>query len=138
MTESRTRSRNLQEPAADLVPLHPVLDPAELAHRVVEIVSDHKASDVVMLRTGELTSLADFFVIATGRSERQVSALAGLLNDELRAQGVRPLGIEGRAGTRWVLLDYGSVIVHLFTPDEREHYGLEKLWSAAPAVVRLV
>lgn len=105
---------------------------------MVEIVSDHKASDVVMLRTGELTSLADFFVIATGRSDRHVSALAGSLNDELRAQGIRPLGIEGRSGARWVLLDYGTVIVHLFTPDERERYGLEKLWSAAPAVVRLV
>ena len=104
----------------------------------MEIVSDHKANDVVMLRTGELTSLADFFVIASGRSERQVSALAGSLNDELRAQGVRPLGIEGRAGARWVLLDYGSVIVHLFTPDERDRYALEKLWSEAPAVVRLV
>ena len=121
-----------------MTPLHPELDPAQLAHRIVEIVSDHKASDVVMLRTGELTSLADFFIIGTGRSDRQVAALAGALAEELRVQGVRPLGIEGRAGARWVLLDYGSVIVHLFTPDERERYGLEKLWSAAPAVVRLV
>lgn len=121
-----------------MIPLHPALDPAQLAHRIVEIVSDHKASDVVMLRVAELTSLADFFVIATGRADRQVGALAGALNDELRAQGVRPLGVEGRAGARWVLLDYGSVIVHLFTPEERERYGLEKLWSAAPAVVRLV
>jgi ribosome-associated protein len=121
-----------------VTPLHPELDPAQLAHRIVEIVSDHKASDIVMLRTGELTSLADFFVIGNGRSDRQVAALAGALAEELRAQGVRPLGIEGRAGARWVLLDYGSVVVHLFTPDERERYGLEKLWSAAPAVVRLV
>lgn len=118
--------------------LHPELDPAELGHRIVEIVSDHKASDVVLLRTGELTTLADYFVIATGRSDRQVAALAGNLVEELRAQGVRPLGVEGRSGARWVLLDYGSVIVHLFTPDERERYALEKLWSAAPAVVRVV
>ena len=83
-------------------------------------MSDHKANNVVMLRTGELTSLADFFVIASGRSERQVSGLAGSLNDELRAQGVRPLGIEGRPGARWILLDYGSVVVHLFTPEERD------------------
>lgn len=134
-TERRTE---LQQPTSNLTPLHPELDPSQLAHRIVEIVSDHKANDVVMLRTGELTSLADFFVIASGRSERQVSGLAGSLNDELRAQGVRPLGIEGRAGARWVLLDYGSVIVHLFTPDERDRYALEKLWSEAPAVVRLV
>jgi ribosome-associated protein len=118
--------------------LHPDLDPAELGHRIVEIVSDHKASNVVLLRTAELTTLADYFVIASGRSERQVAALADTLADELRAQGVRPLGIEGRSGARWVLLDFGTVIVHVFTPDEREHYGLEQLWSAAPAVVRLV
>ena len=121
-----------------MTPLHPELDPTELGHRVVEIVSDHKASDVVLLRTGELTSLADYFVIASGRSDTQVAALAGSLVEELRAQGVRPLGVEGRLGARWVLLDYGAVVVHLFTPDERERYALEKLWSAAPAVVRLV
>ncbi|RPH36520.1 MAG: ribosome silencing factor [Chloroflexi bacterium] len=118
--------------------LHAELDPTELAHRIVEIVSDHKGSDVLMLKTGELTSLADYFVIATGRSDRQVTALAGVLVEELRAQGVRPLGVEGRSGARWVLLDFNDVIVHLFTPDERERYDLERLWSAAPAVVRLV
>jgi ribosome-associated protein len=91
-----------------------------------------------MLRTGDLTTLADYFVIATGRSDRQVSALAGALVEELRAQGVRPLGVEGRSGARWVLLDFTDVIVHLFTPDERERYDLERLWSAAPAVVGLV
>ena len=118
--------------------LHAELDPTGLAHRIVEIVSDHKGSDVVMLRTGELTTLADYFVIATGRSDRQVAALAGALVEELRAQGVRPLGVEGRSGARWVLLDFNEVIVHLFTPDERQRYDLERLWSAAPAVVRLV
>jgi ribosome-associated protein len=121
-----------------VTPFHAELDPAQLAHRIVEIVSDHKGSDVLMLRTGELTTLADYFVIATGRSDRQVAALAGSLVEELRAQGVRPLGVEGRSGARWVLLDFNAVIVHLFTPDERERYDLEKLWSAAPAVVRLV
>ena len=104
----------------------------------MEIASDHKASNVVLLRTTELTTLADYFVIATGRAERQVAALAGSVTEELRAQGVRPLGVEGRSGARWILLDFGTVIVHLFTPEERERYGLEQLWSAAPAVVRLV
>jgi ribosome-associated protein len=104
----------------------------------VDILSDHKANDVVLLRTADLTTLADFFVIASGRSDRQVGALAGALGEELRAQGMRPLGVEGRAGSRWILLDFGSVIVHLFTPEERQHYGLEQLWKDAPAVVRLV
>ena len=113
-------------------------DAAELAHRIVEIASDKKGNDIVMLRTAELTSMADFFVIASGRSDRQVSALSGAIVDELRRDGIRPLGIEGRASSRWVLLDFGSVIVHVFAPDEREYYGLERLWSKATQVVRIV
>jgi len=111
---------------------------AELAHRIVEIASDKKGNDIVMLRTAELTSMADFFVIASGRSDRQVSALSGAIVDELRRDGIRPLGIEGRASARWVLLDYGSVIVHVFAPEEREYYGLERLWGKAVQVVRIV
>ena len=113
-------------------------DAAELAHRIVEIASDKKGNDIVMLRTAELTSMADFFVIASGRSDRQVSALSGAIVDELRKDGIRPLGVEGRASSRWVLLDFGSVIVHVFAPDEREYYGLERLWSKATQVVRIV
>ena len=86
----------------------------------------------------ELTTMADFFVIVSGRSDRQVSALSGAIVDELRDQGIRPLGTEGRASSRWVLLDYGSVIVHVFAPDEREYYGLERLWGKAAQVVRIV
>ncbi len=111
---------------------------AELAHRIVEIASDKKGNDIVMLRTAELTSMADFFVIASGRSDRQVSALSGAIVDELRRDGIRPLGIEGRASSRWVLLDFGSVIVHVFAPEEREYYGLERLWNKATQVVRIV
>ena len=113
-------------------------DAAELAHRIVEIASDKKGNDIVMLRTAELTTMADFFVIVSGRSDRQVSALSGAIVDELRDQGIRPLGTEGRASSRWVLLDYGSVIVHVFAPDEREYYGLERLWGKAAQVVRIV
>ena len=113
-------------------------DAADLAHRIVEIASDKKGSDIVMLRTAELTTMADFFVICSGRSDRQVQALAGAIVDELRDDGIRPLGIEGKASSRWVLLDFGSVIVHVFAPEEREYYGLERLWSKAAQVVRVV
>ena len=82
--------------------------------------------------------MADYFVICSGRSDRQVQALAGAIVDQLREEGVRPLGIEGRASSRWVLLDYGSVIVHVFAAEERDYYGLERLWSNAAQVVRLV
>ncbi|MEP7081560.1 MAG: ribosome silencing factor [Chloroflexota bacterium] len=112
-------------------------DAAELAHRIVEIASDKKANDIVMLRTAELTTMADFFVICSGRSDRQVRALSGAIVDELREVGIRPLGTEGRESS-WILLDFGSVIVHVFAPEEREFYGLERLWSNAPQVVRIV
>jgi ribosome-associated protein len=111
---------------------------AELAHRVVEIASDKKGSDIVMLRTAELTTMADFFVICSGRSDRQVQALAGAIVEELRREGIRPIGTEGTRSARWVLLDYGSVIVHVFAPEEREYYGLERLWGKAAQVVRVV
>ncbi len=114
------------------------IDPSELAHRIVDLASDKKAVDVVLLRTTEVTTMADYFVIGSGRSDRQVQALAQAIADELREEGIRPLGIEGRGAARWVLLDYGSVIVHLFAPEEREYYGLERLWSNAAQVVRLV
>jgi len=113
-------------------------DAAELAHRIVEIASDKKGNDIVMLRTAELTSMADFFVICSGRSDRQVNALASAIVGELRDEGIRPMGLEGRQSARWVLLDYGTVIVHIFAPDEREYYGLERLWAKAAQVVRIV
>ena len=113
-------------------------DAAELAHRIVEIASDKKGNDIVMLRTAELTTMADFFVICSGRSDRQVAALSGAIVEELRKEGIRPIGVEGRASSRWVLLDYGSVIVHVFAPEEREYYGLERLWGKAAKVVRVV
>lgn len=130
----RIEEPNLTEPERVEIPA----DAAELAHRIVEIASDKKGSDIVMLRTAELTTMADFFVIASGRSDRQVQALAGAILDELRDDGIRPLGIEGKASARWVLLDFGSVIVHVFAPEEREYYGLERLWSKAAQVVRVV
>jgi ribosome-associated protein len=125
---------NLADPATS----PDLTDAAELAHRIVDVASDKKGSDIVLLRTAELTTMADYFVIASGRSERQVQALSRAIIDELRDDGVRPLGVEGLSSARWVLVDYGSVIVHLFSPEEREYYGLERLWSKAAQVVRVV
>ena len=108
-----------------------------MAHRIVTLASDKKAFDIVMLRVNELTTIADYFVICSGRSERQVAALASGIVDALRDDGIRPVGLEGQQAARWVLIDYGGVIVHVFAPEEREYYGLERLWSAAQPVVRL-
>ena len=132
MAEGETAS--VTEPKRVEIPA----DAAELAHRIVEIASDKKGNDIVMLRMAELTTMADFFVICSGRSDRQVQALAGAIVNELRDDGIRPRGTEGRQSARWVLLDFGSVIVHVFAPEEREFYGLERLWSNAVQVVRVV
>ncbi len=91
-----------------------------------------------MLRTAELTTMADYFVICSGRTDRQVQALAGAIIGELRDEGLRPMGVEGKANARWILIDYGSVIVHVFGSEERDFYGLERLWSNAVQVVRVV
>jgi ribosome-associated protein len=122
----------------ELTTAREAIEPGDLAHRIVDIASDHKAVDVVMLRTAEVTTMADYFVILSGRSERQVQAIAGTIVDELRDEGVRPLGTEGEGSARWVLIDYGSVIVHVFGAEERNYYGLERLWSNAAQVVRVV
>ena len=134
-----TRKTQLEERAASLAGTEPAeVDPSELAHLIVDIATDKKANDILMLRTAEVTSMADFFVICSGRSDRQVQAMARAVIDQLREQGIRPLGVEGLSSGRWVLVDYASVVVHLFTPQEREYYGLERLWSEAAPVVRIV
>lgn len=127
------------EPVVETTPaIEPVIEPADLAHRIVELASDRRAVDVVMLRTAEVTTMADYFVICSGRTDRQVQLLANAIVGALRDDGIRALGAEGKGAARWVLLDYGSVIVHVFAPEEREFYGLERLWSNATQVVRVV
>jgi ribosome-associated protein len=138
MDEPRPPSEHGESELAKRVEEHVEVDPGELAHRIVDVASDKKAADIVLLRTSEVTTMADYFVIASGRSDRQVQALSHAIVDELRDEGIKPLGIEGRSGARWVLIDYGGVIVHIFAPEEREYYGLERLWSKAAQVVRVV
>lgn len=80
----------------------------------------------------ELIYLTDYFVIATGRSGRQVRTIADNVEEKLRAAGLSCRGREGRSAAHWVLLDYGDVVVHIFTPDDREFYRLEAIWKDAP------
>lgn len=112
-------------------------DSLHIARRVVELAEDKKAADIVLLDISELTTLADAFVICSGGSERQLDAIADGVLDGLRAEGVRPIGREGVAASHWVLLDFGGVIVHIFTPPERDFYQLEKHWSEARTVLRV-
>ncbi len=113
------------------------LEPAQLAKAAVDIASDKKASDVLLLDISGISTIADFFVICTGNNTRQIQAIGDALNDELKKQGARLLYREGDADTGWVLLDYGDIIIHVFAPKEREYYRLERLWSEAKTVVYL-
>ena len=108
-----------------------------LGRRIVDLASDKKAADIVLLEIYGLTTLADYFVICSGSSERQVGAIADGIVEGLREEGVRPIGREGSSSAHWVLLDFGSVVVHIMAPPERDFYQLERLWADAPLLVRL-
>jgi ribosome-associated protein len=108
-----------------------------LARRVVDLAADRKAADIVLLQVGSLTTVADYFVICSGASERQLGAIADGIAAGLRDEGVRPIGREGSASAHWLLLDFGSVIVHVMAPPERDFYQLERLWADAPMLLRV-
>jgi ribosome-associated protein len=96
---------------------------------------DKKATNLDVLAVAELTSIADYFVICSATNERQAQAIADNVVDQLRTEmSVKPLLIEGTVPGRWVLLDFGDFIVHIFTEEVRRFYGLERLWGDAPNV----
>jgi nicotinate-nucleotide adenylyltransferase len=111
--------------------------PLDIARRIVELAEDKKAADIILLDLTGLTTLADAFVICSGGSERQLDAIADGVIEGMRAEKVRPIGREGTASSHWVLVDFGAVVVHVFTPPEREYYSLEKHWSEARTVLRV-
>jgi len=93
-----------------------------------------KAEGLCVLDLRSLSSFTDFFVIMNGNSSRQNAALMEGVEEELRKSGLRPLSVEGRETAEWILMDYGSFLVHVFSPNAREYYSLEKLWGDAPRV----
>lgn len=109
------------------------MDRTELMKNIVATLDNKKATQIKSLEITELTSVADYFVIATGTSGTHIRALSEEVQDALTKQGVEPRNVEGKS-TGWILLDYGTVIVHLFTPDQRELYSLEHLWGDAKQV----
>lgn len=102
----------------------------EILENVVKILDNKKATDIKALEITDLTVVADYFVLATGTSGTHIRALADEVEEEMSKLSVEPGHIEGKS-TGWILLDYGTVIVHLFTADQRELYSLEHLWADA-------
>ena len=109
-----------------------------LARRIVDLASDKQASDIVLLDIRGISLIADYFVICTAGSERQAVAILKDLGERLVEEfGRKPLHTEGKPDSGWVLLDYGDVIVHIFSPSQRTFYNLEQLWAAATPIVRV-
>ena len=103
--------------------------PAELLKLVEASLDDDKAEDVVVIDLAGKTEIADFMVIANGTSKRQVGAMADHLQRKIKASGLKGLATEGLDNCGWVLIDAGDVIVHLFRPEVRDFYSLEKIWT---------
>ena len=117
------------------------LDSITLARQIVDIVEDRQASDILLLDVHELTSIAAYFIIATIDNERQAKAIEDMLLEKLKIQqDIRPLHAEGLGGQGggWSVLDYGDVIVHLFTAEMRKYYKLEEVWNKAQVLVRML
>ncbi|MEW6298847.1 MAG: ribosome silencing factor [Thermodesulfobacteriota bacterium] len=107
-------------------------DSWERVLRCAQSALDKKAYDLVILDVAKLTSIADFFLICTGRSDIQVQTICRHIEESLAQAGVKPLSVEGFTHGQWVLMDFGDVVVHIFYETVRDFYNLEGLWSQAP------
>jgi ribosome-associated protein len=106
----------------------------ERACLCARVAADNKARDIVVLDMRGITPLYDFFVLVTGTSRRQIHTLAEEIDAALHAEGDKRLSIEGYEASRWVVQDYGDVVVHVFDPETRTYYAIEELWADAPRV----
>ncbi|AEV69584.1 ribosome silencing factor [Acetivibrio clariflavus] len=105
------------------------MDSKALAEKIVEILNDKKAKDVKTIDISELTVIADYFVICSGTSTVHIKALADEVEEKMQEMNVELLRKEGYNSARWILLDYNSVVVHIFHEEDREFYNLERLWA---------
>ena len=106
-----------------------MLTAKEVAYEVTKALDDKKGMDIRLLKIGDVSSLADYFIICTGTSNTHVRTLCDYAEDVFDRLGEPMLGREGHRGNSWELLDYGSVVVHVFTEEAREFYALERLWA---------
>jgi ribosome-associated protein len=137
VTEPARNPDGLPNRAPASAPATTEIPALDLARRVVELAEDKKAADIVLLDLTGLTTVADYFVIASGGSERQLDAIADGIVSGMRDEKVHAYGREGTAASHWILVDFGSVIAHIFTPPERDYYQLERHWSEAKTILRL-
>ncbi len=115
-----------------------LLDSLALARQITDWVAEAKAEDIVLLDVRRATYLADYFVVCTALSERQIAALSERVQEQAGELGIRPDHVEGTPDSGWLLIDYGDVILHLFSPALRDFYHLERVWSDATTVVHVM
>jgi ribosome-associated protein len=111
------------------------IDAVTLARRAVAVAEDRQASEIMLLDVRGATIIADYFVICTAGTERQIRAVLKALDEELVEAGAPNPRIEGSPETGWILLDFNDVIIHIFSPEQREYYRLERLWRQAQPIV---
>ena len=104
----------------------------EFVEKAVRILDAKKAEDIVVLDIRELTSIGDFFIIASGNNTTLVKTLAEELEEKFSQEGIKPRRVEGTSSSMWILMDYADVVVHLFYNETRDFYCLERLWADAP------
>jgi ribosome-associated protein len=115
------------------------LDSLELARHIVDIIADQQGGNVLLLDIRAISILADYFVIASTTSDRQAKAIVDAIREKVKQDtDARLFHIEGEPGTGWVLMDYGDVVVHLFSEEMRRYYDLEGLWQEGRVVVRML
>lgn len=105
-----------------------MIDSKEMTKIVYDALEDKKAEDIVVLKVSDITILADYFIIANGSNSSQVQALVDNVEEKLTKAGVEPKRIEGVGNTNWILMDYGDIIVHIFSKEDRLFYDLERIW----------
>ena len=107
------------------------MESKDLAFEIARIIDEHQGQDIVMLDLRGVTDITEYFVIATGRNNRAVDAIVDEIENRLRPSDIRAFAIEGREDNVWDLMDFGNVIVHVFQPEARDYYRLERLWGDA-------
>lgn len=113
------------------------LSTLEIAHTIVDVLEEKKGEDIILLDIHEITIFADYFVICSGTSERMLRALADSALEEAKNKHDLLGRVEGSASNGWVLVDFGDIILHLFSPERREYYHLEDLWNSGKVLLHL-
>ena len=135
MTNSPQYELNSIATKEKISPLITEITSEKLAYEIAEAADDKKASDIVLLKVSEVSFLADYFVVATGFSTTQVKAICDSIEERIETKyQLAPLRVQGKSDGRWIAIDYGEVIAHIFMQEEREYYNLEAFWGHAERI----